>query len=756
MGPSGSGKTSLALDTVHAAARARLAAALGHPPLSGAGPRVSELDGLPLTLAVSDRSPPPAGARVLDLLGLTPDLVAVAMAAGVQRCPACARPLPVTTADAITAELLRRAEGRRLTLLAPVARGRLGGLGPLVEEVGRQGFARVRIDGQLHRVEEAPAVDARLPHDLDVVVDRLRPDAQAADRLAEAVGTTLVAGQGRVVALVDEQEHSFSERPWCPDHPHVELEPVRAEWLAGGAGARCRACEGTAAVQGAACPACGGTGLRDEVAHRAVGAAGHPWPSLVDAPLACLPERLGELPGPACPAGARVRRWVELAVSAGLGHLPGSRRARELASGELRRLRVLTTWERARLIPGALLVLDEPLAGLDPVAERAMVALLASGEVPTLAVTHSPALVSCADHVVAFGPGAGRRGGRVTWQGGGSSLPAELLPCPPPAPLPPPPPDDLPGLTLRGATGHVLGLRGGVDARFPRGRLTVVTGPSGSGKTTLLVGTLIPALRARMGLSTEAALPHRGLDGVEGLSQLLTFERTGATPGATSCVATLLGAWAPLRELLSQTREARILGFDAARFRFDRPGGRCEACQGAGLRRVEVLAGGSLADDAQDEPCPVCEGHRFQRDTLRVRLKGRTVAELLETEVHEASVLFAAHKVLAPPLLAARQVGLGYLPLGQPAATLSGGEGQRLRLAQELARTGAPGGGEARRLDDRVVVLDAPTVGLHPDDQGPLVEALRRMAERGATVIVGTVSPALLAAADHAIVLPGP
>lgn len=308
---------------------------------------------------------------------------------------------------------------------------------------------------------------------------------------------------------------------------------------------------------------------------------------------------------------------------------------------------------------------------------------------------------------------------------------------------------------LRGATWGPLGRQGGVDARFPYGRLTVVTGPSGSGKSALLMGTLAPALRAHLRLGGEPALPHASLEGAAGISQLLTFDRSPLGQGATSCVATLLGAWAPLRELLAQTRQARILGFDAARFRFDRPGGRCEACQGSGSSRIEVQATGLLADDSVEEPCPVCEGHRFQRDTLRVRLKGRTVTELLDTEVQEASELFAAHRVLGPPLLAARRVGLGYLPLGQPARTLSGGERQRLRLAQELARSGAPTT-DGRRLEDRVVVLDAPTVGLHPGDQPPLVGVLQDLAARGATVVVGSVSGTVLAAADHAIVLAGP
>jgi len=278
--------------------------------------------------------------------------------------------------------------------------------------------------------------------------------------------------------------------------------------------------------------------------------------------------------------------------------------------------------------------------------------------------------------------------------------------------------------------------------RLERGAITALTAPPGGGKSRW-IQALVAALRAAVGDKPDPDTIGV-VEGAADIAAVLRFDRSPPGRSARSCVATILGVWTPLRTLLAATRTARIQGFDAARFRFDQPGGRCEACQGTGLHPVST-----------DEPCPVCSGHRFQRDTLRVRLKGRTVAELLDSDVTTAGDLFAAHRKLGPALQAARLVGLGYLPLGQPSATLSGGEAQRLRLARELARAGSIGD-ELRRLDDRVLVLDAPTVGLHPRDLRPVVDVLRRLADRGATVVVGTVSPALLAEADRVVQLSPP
>ncbi|NOY26610.1 MAG: hypothetical protein GXP62_12115 [Oligoflexia bacterium] len=773
VGRSGSGKSSLALHTIHAASRARLALALGLP--GGQDPvDVDQINGLPLTLAVEPPRSLRPSLRVIDLLGLADTVGAVGLATGAVHCPACGRRLALHTVDQIVDALAQLPLGHRLTILAPLSArtddaDQNSKVVRLVHEVGRQGFARVRLDGTIHRVDDVPIIDARIGHDLDVVVDRLRVREDQRDRLEEAVGTALTAGRGRVLALVQPDAdtttlHAWAQRPWCPHHP-TRLDPPQAGWLAGRPGARCRTCQGQGSRNeesgGAPCEDCQGSGLRPEVAHFRVGPDDTPWPRLLAQPLGhALASLCASATAPALrPLQERLERHRKEADSLGLLDLPLGRQFADLASGEVARLRLLAGMLTARDLPGALLIVDEPTAGLDdPTARRLIDRLVAtSATLPVLAIDHRRDLVLRADHAVCFGPGAGHHGGRVCWEGPGLELPEELLPSPVAPSLPASTPAG-PALRLEGAHGRCLARAGskGVSASFPRGRLTVVTGPSGSGKSTLLIDTLVPAVRKALGLVAPPPLPHDGVAGLEGITQVLTFDRSPLGHNRASCVVTAIGAWAALRELLAATRDARMLGFSPARFRLDRPGGRCEACQGTGLHRVVVGVQSGLSQASAVDACPACQGARFQQDTLRVRLKGRTVRGLLGCDVEQACQLFAHHRRLGPPLMSAERVGLGYLPLGQASATLSGGEAQRLRLARALASAGSIGGARARHLDDRLIVVDAPTTGLHPADIARVVAVLRQLADRGATVVVATVEPALLAAADAAIVLSRP
>ncbi|MCB9777994.1 MAG: hypothetical protein H6742_05475 [Alphaproteobacteria bacterium] len=754
VGPSGSGKSSLAVDTLHAESRARLATALGDARLPR--PPVDSIEELPLTLLLRAPATARAGDRVAEEADLIGPLATVAAAIGTVHCPHCDRALPHVGADAIVRRLLALPDGSRLTLLAPAARGRKEGVGALVEEIGRQGFARVRLDGQQRRVEEVGPLREGVAHDLDVVVDRVRLSAERSERLAEAVGTALAAGHGRLLVQAVQpdgraEELSFAERPWCPDHPDDGLEPPQPEWLARrGARWACERCGGEGRIDGdLPCPVCAGAGLRAEARGLAL-PDGSRWPALLALALSEAAPRLADqadaagLSGPA----RALRRTSALASRLLLGHLPLDRAAGDLADGERSRLgllRVLTLD-----LPAALLILDEPVAGLDQRCADAVAAVVRAhvdDGAAVLAIDHRGELLAVADRVVAFGPAAGHAGGRLTWSGPASELPAELLPAEPALPASSTDASDE-GLRLYGARGRCLD---GVDLQLPIGGLTAVTGPSGSGKSTLLLDTLQPALRQALGLSTPPPLPFASLDRA-GIERILVADRRPLGGGRRSMVATVLDLWTPLRTLLAQTREARISGLDAGAFRLDRAGGRCTTCEGAGELLLPTLVG----TEEVAVPCPDCGGRRFQRDLLRVRLKGMDVAELLELELSDAAEAFAAFPRLAPALLAARVVGLGHLPLGRAADGLSGGEAQRLRLASVLASVGGVGG--ARRAGDPeplLLLLDGPTVGLHPTDADAVVEVLRRIAERGVTVAVATVAPRVLAAADRVLRLPG-
>jgi len=417
----------------------------------------------------------------------------------------------------------------------------------------------------------------------------------------------------------------------------------------------------------------------------------------------------------------------------GLGHLPLARPARALASGELRRL-----WLAGRTaaeLTGVLYVVDEPAAGLadpGPVAAH-LRALVAAGN-GVLVVTHRRELISAAERVIALGPGPGHRGGRVLYAGAPEGLAdsetptgrwlSGLVQAPEALEVA----HDLPELRLTAP--------GATELKARYGALTAVTGPSGAGKSALVIGTLTPAALRRLGRASEGA-PHAQLDGP--LERVVALTRSAATRTPRSCVATALKIWAPIRRLLAATREARIRGVGPEFFSFNRTGGRCPECEGSGVEHLDLGPRERLT-----RPCPSCDGERFGPAALSIRYRGLNAAELLGLEVEIAAGLLAAHRRVGGPLRAMVAVGLGYLPLGQPTASLSGGESQRLRLAGELARI------EGRtRATHTLVCLDAPLAGLHRADAARIAGVLQRLARAGAAVVCASADPWMVAAASH-------
>lgn len=290
---------------------------------------------------------------------------------------------------------------------------------------------------------------------------------------------------------------------------------------------------------------------------------------------------------------------------------------------------------------------------------------------------------------------------------------------------------------MRNARGHNLR---GLDVRLPLGVIAAVTGVSGAGKSSLVADTLGRALARRLGLADPPPLPHDGVEGAEAVRRLVRDAGGGLGRSARSNPATVLRVWDEVRELYARTAEARARGFTAATFSFNQPGGRCEACQGEGVQHVDLHY-----LPAVTVPCEVCDGRRYEEATLAVTWRGYSVADVLRLPVREARALFAPLPAIAGPLARLDELGLGYLPLGQPSDTLSGGEAQRLALARELGRPGD--------LDGALYLLDEPSVGLHPQDVAVLVAALRRLVQAGASVILVEHDPVLLARCDWLVEL---
>jgi len=747
-GVSGSGKSSLAFDTLHAEGRRRLVDALASSQRAllnaGSRPAVDAISGLPPTLAVAQRGGAAAGRRttVGTLTDVTPLLRILFARCGVQHCPTCDRIVTPRPPEAIVAAISASPAGKHLTLLAPRVRGEAGSHRSLLKGMQEAGFVRARVDGALVRLEDLPPLDARVPHDIDVVVDRIRTGPGKEGRLAESVRLALKAGDGRVIAELDGEDLFFSEKAWC-GHCQASWPALSVRLLSfNRPGGACETCGGLGVVeedeQRSPCGSCGGGRLSPVGA--AIRLSGESLPALSARPLAEVAERLDAVGDPGvAPVVAELRHRLTVLSDVGLGYLALDRVGPTLSGGELQRVRLAGC--AGSQLTGVLYVLDEPTAGLHPHDTTRLITLMerlrdAGGTV--LVVEHDPAVIAAADHCVDFGPGAGPEGGAVVFEGSPEALAAADTPTGrwlSGRAEAPPRPGRKPRryLTLRGARGHNLA---GLDARFALRTFTVVTGVSGAGKSSLVFDTLQRALAGQLGLTGPAPLPFDTLEGAEDTLRLVSVDDAPVGRSPRSMPATALQIWDPIRRLFAATKEARIRGFSASHFSLAHRGGRCEACRGQGAVEVDLgfLAGVYVT-------CDHCQGRRFAPDTLAVRYRDLDLSEVLALTVAEARERFAGHPSLDGPLSAADAVGLGYLPLGRGAQTLSGGEARRVKLARELGRGGQKAG--------TIVLLDEPGTGLHPQDVAGVIEVLHRMVDAGSTVIAVAHDPMVVAAADR-------
>jgi excinuclease ABC subunit A len=861
-GLSGSGKSSLAFDTIYAEGQRRYVESLSAYARQFLEmmqkPDVDQIDGLSPAISIEQKTTSKNPRSTVGTVTEIYDYMRLLWARiGVPYSPATGLPIESQTVSQMVDRVLALAEGTRLFIMAPVVRGRKGEYRKELAGFLKLGFQRVKIDGKFHEIAEAPALDKKFKHDIDVVIDRIvvRPDLGT--RLADSFETALKLAEGIAVAeFADAQRTAgsperlvFSEKFACPvsGFSIPEIEPRLFSFN----------------NPFGACPACGGLGIEQKIDADLVipdkdrtlrqGAiapwarstspyytqtlealAKHfkfslsvPWKDLpakareailygsgetgirfvyddglrayetkkpfegvicnlerrwretdsewareeiakyfTDIPCkACNGHRLkpealavkvaalhigevaemsvkragewfSELPTRLTPKQneiavrvlKEIRDRLKFLVDVGLEYLTLGRASATLSGGESQRIRLAS--QIGSGLTGVLYVLDEPSIGLHQRDNARLLETLKRlrdlGNT-VIVVEHDEDAIRVADYVVDVGPGAGIHGGRIVAAGrpedimaSRDSLTGQYLNGTRFIGIPERrPPDPRRQLRLVGARGNNLK---GITAEIPLGLLTCVTGVSGGGKSTLLVDTLYKAVARRLNGASEAPAPFDKLEGLEHLDKVIDIDQSpiGRTPRSNP--ATYTGAFTPIRDWFAGLPEAKARGYEPGRFSFNVKGGRCEACQGDGVIKIEM----HFLPDVY-VTCDVCKGKRYNRETLEVEFRGKSIADVLDMTVDEATEFFKAVPRVRDILKTLQRVGLGYIHVGQQATTLSGGEAQRVKLAKELSK---------RATGRTLYILDEPTTGLHFHDVAKLLEVLHELVEQGNSVVV--------------------
>lgn len=795
-GVSGSGKSTLAFDILFNEGQRRYLESLNayaRAIVQPAGkPDVDAIFGIPPTVAIEQRTS--RGGRKSTVATMTEIhhfLRLLYVKLGTQYCPDCNVAVEPQNTDQIVARLLREHKGVHIGLLAPLVTARKGYYTDLAKWAGSKGHTHLRVDGEFIPVAPWPRLDRYKEHTIELPVADVVVDPANEAELRAAIKSALENGQGvmSVVFPVNKlhealnselQQQHFSVKRACPSCGTSFPEPDPRLFSYNSKHGWCTGCYGTGLqLQGfdeeqtgeetawnawyegeaKACTQCDGQRL-NRVA-RAVR-----WRDKSIAELASLPVsdahtfftglvargREGEI---ARDILTEIRGRLNFMQEVGLNYLALDRAAPTLSGGEAQRIRLAA--QLGSNLQGVCYVLDEPTIGLHPRDNRILLDALArlEGNGNTLVVVeHDDDTIRRASHVIDIGPGAGIRGGRVVAQGtvddvmnSPDSVTGRYLKTPLAHPLQGrrPVEADTPMIEIRGARLHNLRS---VDAKIPVGRLSVVTGVSGSGKSTLAREVLLDNLT--QAVSQGKAPGWAGCESIKGweaIDRVLEVDQTpiGKTP--RSCPATYVGFWDDVRKQFADTREARMRGWTAARFSFNTGDGRCPICEGQGMRTIEM----NFLPDVK-VPCDACNGARFNSDTLSVKMREKNAGELLSMEVDDAIAYFAAHPKIHRPLQLMQDVGLGYLTLGQPSPTLSGGEAQRIKLVTELSKARLTDGliktGRASRIPHTLYVLDEPTVGLSMADVEKLIHVLHRLVEAGNTVVVIEHNLDVIAEAD--------
>ena len=869
-GLSGSGKSSLAFDTIYAEGQRRYVESLSAYARQFLGqmdkPDVDNIEGLSPAISIDQKTTSHNPRSTVGTVTEIYDYLRLLYArAGRSHCPNCGKPITQQSVDQMVDRIMQLPAGAKLLIMAQLVRGKKGEHKKVLEQIRREGYVRVRIDGELHDLGEEIALEKQKKHTIEIVVDRLVVREGMESRLADSLETALHAGEGVVyVQVVDGELLMFSENFACVDcgislpeiaprmfsfnspfgacpvctglGSHKEFDPalvvpdptlsvadgvfaplsknpnsygmraitallaahdydahtpwnrmdkktqkmllygsdeyvsfqytnmfgeekeyhVPYEGVLPALTRRYRETDSEEMRESyedymtdTPCSACHGARLKPEALAVTVGGkniAALTALTIREADAFLMAAEQDFTPREAKIAGEilkEIHARLHFLLDVGLDYLTLSRAASTLSGGEAQRIRLAT--QIGSGLMGVLYILDEPSIGLHQRDNNRLLATLRHlrdlGNT-LIVVEHDEDTMYAADHIIDIGPGAGEHGGEVVAEGTAAeimknpaSITGQYLSRKKFIPVP---------AERRRGNGYFLEIVGAaennlkdVNVKFPLGTLTLVTGVSGSGKSTLVNEILYRGVASRLYRAKGKTGKHKKIKGLEHIDKVINIDQQpiGRTPRSNP--ATYTGVFDAIRELFSQVSESRMRGYKAGRFSFNVKGGRCEACRGDGILKIEM----QFLPDVY-VPCEVCKGARYNRETLEVHYKGKTIAEVLDMTIDEAVEFFANVPRIARKLEIIRDVGLGYIRLGQPATTLSGGEAQRVKLATELAR---------RSTGKTLYILDEPTTGLHAADIHKLLLILQRLVDGGDTVVVIEHNLDVIKTADHII-----
>lgn len=772
-GPSGSGKSSLAMDTIYAEGQRRYVESLSAYARQFLEqmqkPEVDAIEGLSPSIAIDQKTISRSPRSTVGTITEIYDYMRVLYARiGTPFCYQCGVEIASQDIQNIIQSVMRLPLGTKIQVLSPIVRERKGEYRKELQKMRMDGFVRARIDGSMVDLTQDISLKKQSRHTIEIVIDRFIIKHSIEKALRHAIDTALRHAETVVINVIDEaRDILFSKKLACPQCgiSYPELDPRLFSFNSKyGACPSCRGLgvqidlpdEGSDFLQHhfenrdygslKTCTACHGQRLRKEalsvtIANTSIGGFAHK--SIADTESFISGLQLSDRD---LAIGKRIIKEVRDRLSflqrVGLEYLTLDRPSLTLSGGEAQRIRLAT--QLGSSLTGVLYVLDEPSIGLhqrDCARLNGSLAAIRDAGNTVIIVEHDEDTIRAADHVIDMGPGAGKNGGWIVAAGtpdelqknersltGGYLAGTHAIAVPAERRTP------QGFLSIRGAS--EFNLRN-IDVALPLGVLTCITGVSGSGKSTLVYEILYKALARQLAKAQTRPGKHKAIEGVEAVDKVISIDQSplGRTPRSNP--ATYSGIFTIVRDMFSLLPDAKARGYSASRFSFNVSGGRCESCSGDGLKKIEM----HFLPDVY-VTCDTCKGKRYNRETLEIRYKNRTIADVLDMTIADAREFFDAIPPLRQRLAVLEEIGLGYLKLGQPATTLSGGEAQRLRLSKELARTAT-----GRTL----YILDEPTTGLHFVDIQRLLHVLNRLVGMGNTVIVIEHDMDVIKSADYIV-----